>query len=266
MGVEYRQQSQLNPHRLGGGGDARGHLGDIVIGRAVRRVVQIVEFGDAGEPAFQHLYERQGRHCLNIIGRHPECKAVHQVTPGPETIRAGPPALCQPRHGALKAVAVQVHHARQGDAVRRAGWRHASLDRADHALPHGDANIPRPAVREQSVPKKHFTFHCTGPAFCSYCIYNHSKPAKGYFMRADCVFTNASLATMAPDRPGLGGVEGGMVAAVAGRIVYAGPVQDFTAPKIVDCGGRWVTPGLIDCHTHLVYGGNLAAWRSSRHG
>jgi imidazolonepropionase len=78
-------------------------------------------------------------------------------------------------------------------------------------------------------------------------------------MRADCVFTNASLATMAPDRPGLGVVEDGMVAAVAGRIVYAGPAQEFTAPKIVDCGGRWVTPGLIDCHTHLVYGGNRAA-------
>ena len=29
--------------------------------------------------------------------------------------------------------------------------------------------------------------------------------------------------------------------------------------EIVDCGGRWVTPGLIDCHTHLVYGGNRAA-------
>ena len=109
------------------------------------------------------------------------------------------------------------------------------------------------------MPEKHFIFHCTGSVFCSYCIYNHSKPAKGYFMRADCVFTNASLATMAPDRPGLGVVEDGMVAAVAGRIVYAGPAQEFTAPKIVDCGGRWVTPGLIDCHTHLVYGGSRAA-------
>jgi imidazolonepropionase len=27
----------------------------------------------------------------------------------------------------------------------------------------------------------------------------------------------------------------------------------------MDCGGRWITPGLIDCHTHLVYGGNRAA-------
>ncbi len=28
--------------------------------------------------------------------------------------------------------------------------------------------------------------------------------------------------------------------------------------QVVDCGGRWVTPGLIDCHTHLVHAGNRA--------
>jgi imidazolonepropionase len=77
-------------------------------------------------------------------------------------------------------------------------------------------------------------------------------------MHADCVFTNARLATMAPDRPGLGVVAHGMIAATAGRIVYAGPVRDITAPEVTDCGGRWITPGLIDCHTHLVYGGSRA--------
>jgi imidazolonepropionase len=78
-------------------------------------------------------------------------------------------------------------------------------------------------------------------------------------MHADCVFTNARLATMAPDQPGIGVIVHGMVAAVAGRIVYAGPVQAVSAPESVDCGGRWVTPGLIDCHTHLVYGGDRVA-------
>ena len=28
--------------------------------------------------------------------------------------------------------------------------------------------------------------------------------------------------------------------------------------EIIDCEGRWITPGLIDCHTHLVFGGNRA--------
>jgi imidazolonepropionase len=78
-------------------------------------------------------------------------------------------------------------------------------------------------------------------------------------MRADRVFTNARLATMAPDLPGLGVVERGMVAEVAGRIVYAGDMVPCDSAKMVDCGGRWITPGLIDCHTHLVYAGDRAA-------
>jgi imidazolonepropionase len=55
-----------------------------------------------------------------------------------------------------------------------------------------------------------------------------------------------------------GVVERGVVAEVAGRIVYAGPAEAIEAAVVVDCGGRWVTPGLIDCHTHLVYGGDRA--------
>jgi len=78
-------------------------------------------------------------------------------------------------------------------------------------------------------------------------------------MRADRIFTDARLATMAPDRPGLGVVDHGMVAELAGRIAYAGPVIAMDAPEIIDCEGRWITPGLIDCHTHLVYAGDRAA-------
>jgi imidazolonepropionase len=75
-------------------------------------------------------------------------------------------------------------------------------------------------------------------------------------MRADRVFTNARLATMAPDCPGLGVVEHGMVAERSGLITYAGPQLNCDAAEIIDCAGRWITPGLIDCHTHLIYGGD----------
>ena len=34
--------------------------------------------------------------------------------------------------------------------------------------------------------------------------------------------------------------------------------RNSTPREIVDCEGRWITPGLIDCHTHLVYAGNRA--------
>jgi imidazolonepropionase len=80
-----------------------------------------------------------------------------------------------------------------------------------------------------------------------------------FVMRAERIFTNARLATMAPDLPGLGVVVHGMVAEVGGRIIYAGPVAAMDAGEVVDCAGRWITPGLIDCHTHLVYGGDRAA-------
>lgn len=80
-------------------------------------------------------------------------------------------------------------------------------------------------------------------------------------MHCDQIWRNASLATMAPDRPGLGIVEDGLIAARDGRILYAGPKAEapaFDAPDQTDCEGRLITPGLIDCHTHLVHGGNRA--------
>jgi imidazolonepropionase len=78
----------------------------------------------------------------------------------------------------------------------------------------------------------------------------------------DRLWTNARLATLAAgDRP-YGRIDNGAIAARNGRIVYAGPRADLPAGlsprETIDCGGRWITPGLIDCHTHLVYAGNRA--------
>lgn len=77
------------------------------------------------------------------------------------------------------------------------------------------------------------------------------------------LWRNARLATMAESAAGLGIVEKGAVAARDGVIVYAGPEADMPAPfsegaDTIDCEGRWITPGLIDCHTHLVHAGNRA--------
>ena len=77
------------------------------------------------------------------------------------------------------------------------------------------------------------------------------------------VWRNARLATLAPGQPGLGIVERGAIAAQGGKIVYAGPESELPAAatsgaEIIDCEGRWITPGLIDCHTHLVHAGNRA--------
>lgn len=73
----------------------------------------------------------------------------------------------------------------------------------------------------------------------------------------DRLWQSARLATMAA----AGVVDDGVVACRDGRIVYAGSRADapaFEAAELVDCAGRWITPGLIDCHTHLVHAGDRA--------
>jgi imidazolonepropionase len=81
--------------------------------------------------------------------------------------------------------------------------------------------------------------------------------------RLDAVWLNARLATLIEGRPGLGVVEPGAIGARDGRIVFAGPEDELppaarAAERRVNCEGRWITPALIDCHTHLVYGGDRA--------
>jgi len=80
--------------------------------------------------------------------------------------------------------------------------------------------------------------------------------------RFDRIWHNARLATVREDLPGLGMIEDGVIAARDGRIVFAGGRSDFPvnadAAERIDCAGRWITPGLVDCHTHLVFGGHRA--------
>lgn len=79
----------------------------------------------------------------------------------------------------------------------------------------------------------------------------------------DRLWRNARLATLNPSLPGLGLVEDGVIAVQDGRILFAGNAAELPFPienaaEIIDCGGRWITPGLIDCHTHLVHAGDRA--------
>lgn len=77
------------------------------------------------------------------------------------------------------------------------------------------------------------------------------------------LWRNARLATMARGATGIGVVTQGAVLARGDRIVFAGPERDLplrgaNPREEIDCEGRWITPGLIDCHTHLVHAGNRA--------
>ncbi|PRX08176.1 UNVERIFIED_ORG: imidazolonepropionase [Martelella mediterranea] len=73
------------------------------------------------------------------------------------------------------------------------------------------------------------------------------------------LFTNANIVVMTGDD--IAPVSG-VLAMRDGRIAYVGPGDGLPADcadfPVVDCGGRLVTPALIDCHTHIVYGGSRA--------
>lgn len=78
-------------------------------------------------------------------------------------------------------------------------------------------------------------------------------------MRVDTLWTNARLLTLAPGASLI--PQTGFVAASDGRIALLGSGDcgnQVEAWQAIDCGGRLVTPGLIDCHTHLIHGGNRA--------
>ena len=82
-------------------------------------------------------------------------------------------------------------------------------------------------------------------------------------MRLDTLWTNARVLTLAPDAGGLGLIEPAAVGAADGRIALVAAMADLPAGieagETIDCEGRLVTPGLIDCHTHLVFAGDRAA-------
>lgn len=75
----------------------------------------------------------------------------------------------------------------------------------------------------------------------------------------DHLWVNLHAATMAPGTP-YGTIPDAAIAVQDGRIAWVGPRADLpgTARQVHDAGGAWVTPGLIDCHTHLVHGGSRA--------
>jgi imidazolonepropionase len=78
----------------------------------------------------------------------------------------------------------------------------------------------------------------------------------------DRLLTDCHVATMDPSvQGGFGAIEDGAIGIQDGRIVRVGRRIDlagYRATRVEPLGGAWVTPGLIDCHTHLVFGGNRA--------
>jgi imidazolonepropionase len=77
----------------------------------------------------------------------------------------------------------------------------------------------------------------------------------------DLLLTDARVATLRAGEPGLGIIEDGAVAIRGGRIAWVGPQSVLPGGKAAvhrSVDGRWLTPALIDCHTHAVFGGDRA--------
>jgi len=84
----------------------------------------------------------------------------------------------------------------------------------------------------------------------------------------DRLLIDCRVTTMqpAPGNP-LGIIENGAIAIEDGRILRVGKrteLAGFRAKEVIACGGAWVTPGLVDCHTHLIFGGNRASEHAMR--
>ena len=76
----------------------------------------------------------------------------------------------------------------------------------------------------------------------------------------ETLFINATIATMQADN-GYGLLPDAALKVEDGKISWVGPMSECPASgvaEVIDCEGRLLTPGLIDCHTHLVYGGDRA--------
>jgi len=78
-------------------------------------------------------------------------------------------------------------------------------------------------------------------------------------MPFDLLLENCRAATMAAGGAPYGAIEDSAIGVTGDRIVWVGARKDAgSAKERIDLKDRWVTPGLIDCHTHIVYGGDRA--------
>jgi imidazolonepropionase len=77
---------------------------------------------------------------------------------------------------------------------------------------------------------------------------------------SDYVIKNARIMTCDPTRPALGVIDRGAIGVAGGKIIWVGEGSPIAVDaEEIDLGGKLVTPGLIDCHTHAIFAGDRAA-------
>jgi imidazolonepropionase len=91
----------------------------------------------------------------------------------------------------------------------------------------------------------------------------HTNRQEQAMQTFDAIWINANIATMTDSGKAYGVIEDAVMAVKDGRIAYLGaraslPSFDVMSTPVHDVAGQWLLPGFIDCHTHLVFGGNRA--------
>jgi imidazolonepropionase len=80
----------------------------------------------------------------------------------------------------------------------------------------------------------------------------------------DTLWVDANIATMVAGKNPYGAIERGAIGVADGRIAWLGYAADLPKPpdelarEVRRCENAWITPGLIDCHAHLVFGADRA--------
>ncbi len=109
--------------------------------------------------------------------------------------------------------------------------------------------------------------HLTPPSYllqCALYLSIHVCASKMNTTEWTTLLINGRLARMADSTADYDTVETGAVAVAGEHIAWVGTMAQLptkaleSTPEVVDCQGQLVSPGLIDCHTHIVYGGNRA--------
>ncbi len=221
------------------------HCGTIIVPIAARIAMQVMKLGNRGVACGKHRAVDVTRNREQGVGieRFGEC--VHRLAPGPEIVFAVRAPFGAPGHRALEGVRVEVRHAGDERAVEPLGAERIDpgLNRDDRAVGCDvDGDVGRNPLGEQRFGREEAHVH----------LY-------------DTLWLNASLATMEPNGPPFGMIADGALAASDGIIAWVGPRADLPdaperlARSVIDVGGRLVTPGLVDAHTHLVFGGDRIA-------
>ena len=151
--VEDGQQGQTDSGFRCRGDDTVRELGEMIVGRASRLMMDVVKLRHGGKSGLQHLHLGEGGDRLDLLRTEPFEKAVHQPAPGPEAVvRVGTAPLGQTGHGALKGVAVQVDRPGEKYAETSPLWRRAGNDLGNPAvLVDVHANVALPSLARQRL-------------------------------------------------------------------------------------------------------------------